>query len=103
MRSEDRAFFDRFRAWKQRPKDFSPAAENDPTPQGVYPDLMKGVFAPALREAGLKGSGGRFELPSEKYWAQLGFQKSAYSDSSALKFTVNPVGHGAGCLGSADR
>lgn len=50
---------------------------------------MKEWFAPALRGVGLKGSGGRFELPSEKYWALLGFQKSAYSDSQALKFTVN--------------
>jgi hypothetical protein len=50
---------------------------------------MKESFAPALRTAGLKGSGGRFELPSEKYWSQLGFQKSAFSDSAALKFTVN--------------
>lgn len=77
MCPEDRAFFERFRAWKHRPKDFSPATEDDPTPQVVYAELMKRVFAPALREAGLKGSGGRFELPSQKYWAQLGFQKSA--------------------------
>ncbi|WP_340537995.1 DUF4304 domain-containing protein [Nocardioides sp. GXZ039] len=89
MHPEDRDLFDRFRAWKSRPKDFSPATESDPTPQVVYSDLMKGVFAPALREAGLKGSGGRFELPSEKCWAQLGFQKSVHSDSSILRFTVN--------------
>ena len=50
---------------------------------------MKKSFAPALRAAGLKGSGGRFELPSEEYWSQLGFQKSAHSDSDSLKFTVN--------------
>jgi hypothetical protein len=89
MTPEDRAFFDRFKLWKHRPKDFSPSSENDPTPQQMYDRLMKETFAPALRAAGLKGSGGRFELPSEKYWSQLGFQKSAYSDSSALKFTVN--------------
>jgi hypothetical protein len=85
----DRAFFDRFKAWKHRPKDFRATSENDPTPQVVYADLMKSVFAPSLRSAGLKGSGGRFELASERYWAQLGFQKSAFSDSSVLKFTVN--------------
>ena len=55
----------------------------------MYDDLMKGSFAPALRAVGFKGSGGRFELPSERYWTQLGFQKSAFSDSAALKFTVN--------------
>ena len=89
MSPEGRAFFERFKAWKHRPKDFSPGSETDPTPQQVYDDLMKGSFAPALRAVGLKGSGGRFELPSEEYWAQLGFQKSAFSDSTALKSTVN--------------
>jgi hypothetical protein len=89
MSQADRAFLERFKAWKHRPKDHRSGSENDPTPQQVYDDLMKASFAPALRAAGLKGSGGRFELPSDKYWAQLGFQKSVYSDSSALEFTVN--------------
>lgn len=75
--------------WKHRPKDFSPGSEDDPTPQQVYDRLMRESFAPALRAAGLKGSGGRFDLPSETYWAQLGFQKSSYSDTSVLEFTVN--------------
>lgn len=89
MKREDRAFFERFKAWKHRPKDHTPGADGDPTPQQVYDQLMKETFAPALRTAGLRGSGGRFELPSERYWSMLGFQKSAYSDSAALKFTVN--------------
>lgn len=89
MTPEDRAFFERFKAWKHRPKDYAPSSDGDPTPQQVYDHLMKESFAPALRGAGMKGSGGRFELPSEKYWSQLGFQKSAFSDSAALKFTVN--------------
>jgi hypothetical protein len=63
--------------------------ETGPTGQQMYVDLMKGSFAPALRAVGFKGSGGRFELPSERYWTQLGFQRSAFSDSAALKFTVN--------------
>jgi Domain of unknown function (DUF4304) len=58
-------------------------------PQQVYAELMKTAFAPALREAGLRGSSGRFELPSDTYWAQLGFQKSAYSDGAEVRFTVN--------------
>lgn len=57
--------------------------------QLTYRELMKTVFGPTLRTAGLQGSGGRFELPSEKYWVLLGFQKSAFSDSDDLKFTVN--------------
>jgi hypothetical protein len=58
-------------------------------PQAVYGELMKSAFGPALRDAGLRGSGGRFELPSEVYWAQLGFQKSAYSDAQEVRFTMN--------------
>lgn len=50
---------------------------------------MKSDFGPALRSAGLRGSNGRFELPSERYWAQLGFQKSAHSDRQEVRFTVN--------------
>jgi hypothetical protein len=50
---------------------------------------MKTAFAPALRDAGLRGSSGRFELPSDVHWAQLGFQKSAYSSSGEIRFTVN--------------
>jgi hypothetical protein len=37
----------------------------------------------------MRGSGGRFELPSDVYWAQLGFQKSAFSDGREVRFTVN--------------
>lgn len=59
------------------------------TAHQIYDELMKTTFAPALRGAGLRGSGGRFQLPSEDYWVQLGFQKSAFSDSAELKFTMN--------------
>ena len=89
MSPQDRAFLDKFKLWKHRPKDFTPGSDDDPTPQQVYADLMKTTFAPALRAAGLKGSSGRFEMPSDRYWVQLGFQKSAYSDSEELQFTVN--------------
>ena len=61
----------------------------DLTQQQVYDMLMKSTFAPALRKVGLKGSGGRFELPSPTHWVQLGFQKSAFSDSDSVTFTVN--------------
>ena len=50
---------------------------------------MKVTFAPALRKAGLRGSAGRFDLPSDSYWAQLGFQESAYSDGQRVRFTIN--------------
>ena len=86
---ENKGLFDRFGRRKHRPKDPGSASEANPAVQVIYDDLMKATFGPALRRAGLKGSGGRFDLPSERYWAQLGFQKSAYSDSAQLKFTVN--------------
>lgn len=86
---EGRAFVDRFRSWKHRLKDHRSGSATDMTTQQVYNQLMKESFAPALRGVGLKGSGGRFELPAENSWVQLGFQKSAFSDSKDLKFTVN--------------
>ncbi len=51
--------------------------------------MMREDVAPALRELGFKGSGQSFSLPSDRYWALVGFQKSAYSDATAVKFTVN--------------
>lgn len=89
MSPEERAFLDEFKEWKHRPKEFASAGDDASMPQQVYADLMKTRCAPALRSVGLKGSNGRFELPSDKYWIQLGFQKSAYSDGQEVRFAVN--------------
>lgn len=59
------------------------------TVQEKFKLLMKERIAPRLREHGLKGSSQNFYLPSESHWALLGFQKSMYSDSLELKFTIN--------------
>jgi hypothetical protein len=59
------------------------------TAQDVFKRMLRDEIAPGLRASGLKGSGQRFELPSESYWALLGFQKSAWSDRLRLTFTVN--------------
>jgi hypothetical protein len=59
------------------------------TAQETYRDMMKTQVAPALRQLGFKGSGQNYELPSPTHWALLGFQKSAWSEASALRFTVN--------------
>jgi hypothetical protein len=67
----------------------APTSGSDLTQQQVYDRLMRSSFAPALRKVGMKGSGGRFELPSQPYWVQLGFQKSAFSGSDSVTFTVN--------------
>jgi hypothetical protein len=89
VRPEDEDVLRRFAAWKHRRKGSAGDSVETASPQQVYADLMKSVFSPALREAGLRGSGGRFELPSATLWAQLGFQKSAYSDGQEVRFTVN--------------
>jgi hypothetical protein len=97
-------FADAWTAWRfrrrNRPDDSLPsssdrAATQDAdtttslTAQEVYAQLMKDRIAPLLRTNGLIGSGGRFSLKSETHWALLGFQKSAYSDRSEVRFTVN--------------
>jgi hypothetical protein len=51
--------------------------------------MMREQVAPALRGLGIKGSGQSFAIPSERYWALIGFQKSRRSSSAVLEFTVN--------------
>lgn len=59
------------------------------TVQDEFKLLMKDRIAPKLRELGFKGSGQNYSLPSDAYWALVGFQKSMFSDSHELKFTIN--------------
>jgi hypothetical protein len=59
------------------------------TAQEVFATMMKTEMAPALRALGFQGSGQRFALQSETHWAQIGFQKSAWSDREEILFTVN--------------
>ena len=42
-----------------------------------------------MRSAGLKGSAGHYQLPSPAWFALIGFQRSASSTASAVKFTIN--------------
>lgn len=55
---------------------------------GVRPD-DEGRIAPALRRLGFKGSGQRYELPSDTHWAIVGFQKFSWSDQDKVEFTLN--------------
>jgi hypothetical protein len=88
MRPQDEEAVRRLISWKHRQR--RPVSDAQGlTSQQTYADLIKTVFAPALRNVGLRGSGGRFELPSETQWVQLGFQKSAYSDRNEVRFTIN--------------
>jgi hypothetical protein len=59
------------------------------TAQETYRDVIKREIAPPLRALGFKGSGQNYELPSATHWALLGFQKSAWSNKSTVRFTVN--------------
>jgi hypothetical protein len=89
MRPEDAEAVRLFGKWKHRDRRSDTAAGDPRSPHDLYADMMKSVFAPALRRAGLRGSSGRFALPSDLNWAQLGFQKSAYNSGDEVRFTVN--------------
>jgi Domain of unknown function (DUF4304) len=59
------------------------------TAQEAFRKMLKEEVAPALRRLGFKGSGQRYELPSETHWAIVGFQKFTWSDQDRVDFTVN--------------
>ena len=61
------------------------------TAQDTYAAMLKTLIAPGLRAVGFKGSGQNYRLPSDDYWAMLGFQKSTSSDASHVRFTGNVV------------
>ncbi len=67
--------------WKGRPM--------TETVQDVFKELLRDRIAPALRDLGFKGSGQKFSLPTEGFWASLAFQKSQWSDAASLEFTIN--------------
>ena len=60
-----------------------------PTAQETFGSMMKDQISPGLRTLGFKGSGQAFTLPDDGHFAQVGFQKSTYSDSTAVRFTIN--------------
>jgi Domain of unknown function (DUF4304) len=59
------------------------------TAQDTYAEMLKTLVAPGLRAIGFKGSGQNYRLPSDDYWAMLGFQKSTSSDAAHVRFTAN--------------
>jgi uncharacterized protein DUF4304 len=61
------------------------------TAQDTYAAMLKTLIAPGLRAVGFKGSGQNYRLPSDDYWAMLGFQKSTSSDAGHVRFTGNVV------------
>lgn len=57
--------------------------------QDIYRVLLRDLVAPELRAMGFKGSGSRYRLDDQEFWAVLGFQASAYNTSKAMRFTAN--------------
>lgn len=57
--------------------------------QDEFRGFLRDLVSPAMRSAGLRGSAGRYHLPSLSCFALVGFQKSEWSTGSAVTFTVN--------------
>ena len=56
------------------------------TAQEVFDAAVREAFGPALRAAGMRGSGKTFTLPDDAHFALLGFQKSQFSDRAGVRF-----------------
>ena len=73
-------------AWRSSRRPLDPT--DDPA-QDLYKRLLRDEVAPALRAVGLRGSSGKFAVPSTTHWVQLAFQKSSWNDRNTVGFTVN--------------
>lgn len=79
-----------------RPRHKAPSPSSPPastrrpaTAQALYASLVKEALSPAFRDLGFKGSGGRYSLPCPDCWALLAIQRSTYSTSTEVRFTIN--------------
>lgn len=61
------------------------------TAQELFTRMLREQLAPALRERGLRGSGQTYTLADDRWWLIVGFQRSRYSSSACLEFTVHAV------------
>ena len=57
--------------------------------QDEFRGFLRDLVPPAMRSAGLRGSAGRYCLPSPSCFALVGFRKSEWSTGSAVTFTVS--------------
>lgn len=57
--------------------------------QDEFRGFLRDLVSPAMRSAGLKGSAGRYYIPSQSCFALVGFQRSRWSTGSIVEFTVN--------------
>ena len=58
------------------------------TAQDRFRELIRNHLGPAFRALGFKGSGQDFVLPDDRHWTLLGIQRSRWSDSTDLEFTI---------------
>jgi hypothetical protein len=57
--------------------------------QDEFRRFLRDFVSPAMRSAGLKGSAGNYQLPSQSCLALIAFQKSKYSTANTVEFTIN--------------
>lgn len=57
--------------------------------QDEFREFLRELVSPAMRSAGLKGSAGRYHIPSRSSFALVGFQRSRWSTGTIIEFTVN--------------
>jgi Domain of unknown function (DUF4304) len=57
--------------------------------QETYDEMVREGLRPRLKALGFAGSRTTFTWPSQSHFAQLGMQKSQYSNRDELRFTVN--------------
>jgi hypothetical protein len=60
-----------------------------PPAQQRYDELVRAHLGPLLEEAGFKRSRTTFHRPVGANWEAVNLQKSAYSDSEHIRFTIN--------------
>src|SRR5437868_10191598 len=56
--------------------------------QDRFRELMRDHLGPALRAMGFKGGRQDFVLPDDRHWILLGVQRSRWSDSTDVEFTI---------------
>ncbi len=57
--------------------------------QDAYKLLLNIHISPALRALGFTGSSGKYQLPKDKAFVQIGFQKNKWNSQEEIEFTIN--------------
>ncbi len=57
--------------------------------QNIYTEFLNEYISPALRKRNFSGSAGIYQMPNDKAYILIGFQKSKWSTKQNVEFTVN--------------